>query len=83
MNQEFCVYVLFSPNSGKHYTGFTTDLINRFHSHNTFSNKGFTIRYRPWLVIHIEVFDNKKSALQREKWLKTGSGRDFIKSISN
>ncbi|WP_460543578.1 GIY-YIG nuclease family protein [Echinicola sediminis] len=74
MEQLFTVYVLFSPSSGKTYTGMTTDLINRFHSHNTFAKKGFTIRYRPWMVIHVEFFYAQASALKREKELKTGKG---------
>nr|WP_246581604.1 hypothetical protein [Echinicola shivajiensis] len=34
----------------------TSDLINRFHSHNSFAKKGFTFRYRPWIVIHTEKY---------------------------
>ncbi|MGV8915687.1 MAG: GIY-YIG nuclease family protein [Kaistella sp.] len=45
---EFVVYILYSKTHQKRYVGFTSDLISRFHSHNTFSKKGFTIRYRPW-----------------------------------
>jgi putative endonuclease len=82
MQTDDCVYILLSPNSGKHYTGFTSDLINRFHSHNQYSKSGFTNRYRPWVVIHVEIFDNKNEAMQREKWLKTGTGRDYVKSLS-
>ncbi|MDF2157922.1 GIY-YIG nuclease family protein [Algoriphagus sp. CAU 1675] len=76
---QFVVYVLFSKQSGKTYTGMTTDLITRFHFHNAKSNKGFTIRYRPWIVIHVEFFLEKSVAAKREKELKTGKGRDWIR----
>jgi putative endonuclease len=76
---EFVVYILYSPSSGKTYTGMTSDLITRFHFHNSRSNKGFTLRYRPWIVAHVEFFQNKSEALQREKILKSGTGRDWVR----
>jgi len=78
---EFVVYILFSRSHNTTYTGFTSDLISRFKSHNEISKKGYTTRYRPWEVIHLEFFTDKKSAMNREKYLKTGSGRDFIKTL--
>jgi putative endonuclease len=75
----FVVYILYSTSSGRTYTGMTSDLITRFHFHNSKSTKGFTLRYRPWTVIHVEFFGRKSDALQREKELKTGSGREWVK----
>ncbi|AGA79650.1 MULTISPECIES: GIY-YIG nuclease family protein [Echinicola] len=79
MTPLFSVYVLFSPSYGKTYTGMTSDLINRFHSHNSFAKKGFTVKYRPWIMIHVEYFHHKSNALRREKELKSGKGREWIK----
>lgn len=59
----------------------TSDLITRFHFHNSKSTKGFTIRFRPWTVIHVEFFEHKSAALKREKELKSGKGREWIKQI--
>jgi putative endonuclease len=77
---KFTVYILFSQNYAKHYTGFTSDLDNRMRSHNGFG-KGWTARYRPWKLIFTQSFETKKEAMEYEKWLKTGVGRDFIKTI--
>jgi putative endonuclease len=77
--EEHVVYILFSPSTGKTYIGMTSDLITRFHFHNHKSTKGYTIRHRPWIVIHVEFFQAKKEALKREKELKSGKGRDWIK----
>jgi putative endonuclease len=52
-------------------------LISRFKSHNELGKKGFTIRYRPWQVIYIEFFNTKKEAMNREKFLKSGKGREW------
>ena len=79
---EFVVYILYSKKFDKSYIGFTSDLISRFHSHNQFSNKGYTVKFRPWKVAHVEFFHFKKDAIAREKILKSGVGREWIgKSI--
>ena len=77
---KFTVYVLFSEKHNKHYTGYTSDLEQRMLSHNELG-KGWTASYRPWKLIYTKEFDNKKEAIQYEKWLKSGVGRDFIKSL--
>ena len=74
----FSVYVLFSPSHNKIYIGYTSDLEKRLLSHNHLSPKGYTKRYRPWMLIHTEVFNTKLEAIKREKELKSGRGRKFI-----
>ncbi|MEM6515006.1 MAG: hypothetical protein AAF688_02405 [Bacteroidota bacterium] len=39
------------------------------------ATKGWTVRYRPWIVAHVEFYGNRKTALARERWFKTGAGR--------
>jgi putative endonuclease len=78
--QEYVVYILKSLSSDKHYVGYTQNLISRFKSHNELSRKGYTVRYRPWRVIYIEFFNNKKGAMSREKFLKSGKGREWMKN---
>jgi putative endonuclease len=77
----YTVYVLFSERSGKHYVGFTGNLKLRLLSHNELSGKDWTKRYRPWKLIHAEEFATKTEAMSREKWLKSGVGRAFIKLL--
>ena len=78
---DYGVYVLFSEKYNTTYVGYTSHLISRFKSHNELATKGHTIKYRPWVVIHNEFYSDKKSAMVREKHLKTGAGRDFIRSL--
>lgn len=47
----YVVYVLYSERYSKIYIGYTSDLIDRFHSHNQFAAKGYTVHYRPWEVV--------------------------------
>ena len=79
--EEFVVYILFSKDYDKTYVGFTSNLIERFKSHNYLSKKGYTIKFRPWQVIYVEFFTTKSEALKKEKLLKSGKGREFIKEI--
>ena len=77
----FSVYVLYSEAHKKHYTGFSSDFESRLLSHDELGSKDWSVHYRPWTVILCEKFPTKQEAMQREKWLKTGVGRDFIKSL--
>ena len=81
---EYYVYVLFSPEFNQIYIGFSTDVKGRLLSHNEFATKGWTIRYRPWVLVHHEAYPTKKQALGREKELKSAKGRQWIrKNILN
>ena len=77
----FTVYVLYSREFEKIYIGFTSDIELRFKSHNELATKGWTIRYRPWIILYTEEFITKAEAMKREKQLKSGSGREFIWSL--
>jgi putative endonuclease len=74
----YIVYVLYSSQYRKIYIGFTTNLQERLLSHNELGKKGWTVRFRPWKLIHTEHFDTKAEALLREKELKGAKGRDWI-----
>ena len=74
----YTVYVLHSPKFNKIYIGHTSDLDGRIRSHNALATKGFTVRYRPWILVHTEIFDTKALAMKREKALKTAGGRQWI-----
>ena len=74
----YAVYVLYSIEWEKIYVGYTSNLIARFHSHNHLGS-GWTKRYRPWMVVHLEFFKTKTDARKREKELKSHQGREFIR----
>jgi putative endonuclease len=77
----FYVYILQSQFSGKRYIGQTDDLNRRIIEHNTKSHNArkFTSKHAgPWILIHSECFDTRTQAMNREKWLKSGIGRNWI-----
>ena len=76
------VYVLKSQKDGRLYVGMTQDLEKRLKEHNlgrTKSTKG----YRPWTVIHEEVYQDREAARKREKYLKSGYGKQWLKNKYN
>jgi putative endonuclease len=78
--EEFVVYVLYSESGDRLYIGYSANSVERFYWHNSRSRKGFTTRYRPWKMIHLEVFYTKKEAMLREKQLKGGQGRAWLRT---
>lgn len=72
-------YVYFLENKDKaHYVGCTNDLKDRFQRHN----KGYVLAtkdLKPWKLIAYFAFNDEKVAFRFEKYMKTGSGREFIK----
>ncbi len=77
----YIVYVLYSEKYDKIYIGYTSNLEQRLLSHNELGTKGYTLKYRPWKVIHQEVFPTKAEAMKREKQLKSAQGRVFIRQL--
>ena len=77
----FTAYILHSKEYDKIYIGYTSNLEERFKSHNELGKKGWTIKFRPWEILHTEEYETKKAALEREKQLKGGQGRKWIREI--
>ncbi len=79
----YTVYALYSENHQKIYIGYTSNLEARYLSHNQLATTGWTVKYRPWEIVHSEIFQSKSEAMKREKELKSAKGRQFIWSIIN
>jgi len=78
----FVVYILKSKIARKSYVGFTNNIERRLREHNS-GNHFYTKRYKPWEIIHKEEFENFEKAIKREKFLKSTSGRRFLKKLFN
>ncbi len=75
----FYTYVLQSIKDGKFYTGYTCDLRKRVNEHN--SNKVFSTKSRgPFRLIYYESCINKDDAKAREKYIKSGMGKRYLKN---
>jgi len=78
----FYVYALYNKTAHKTYIGQTEDLGRRLRQHNEHEFIGFTSRYQgEWVLIYKESAATRSDALIREKQLKSGNGRAFIKTF--
>lgn len=77
----FTVYVLKSIRNGKRYVGYTgKDAYVRLCEHNGGSYT-FTRHNRPFVLCYIEHYDIKTEAIKRERFLKSGKGREFLDNV--
>ncbi len=75
----FYTYVLRSERSNEMYTGFTKDLRKRFREH--VENKVASTKGRgPFVIIYYEACMNINDAVARERYLKTGMGKRYLKN---
>ncbi len=78
----FFVYLRKCQTSGTFYTGQTDNLERRLLEHNnTSKGKKYTSKKGPWKLIYSEEYDTRAKAMQREKFLKSGQGREFLKKV--
>ena len=71
------VYLLRSINYTEHiYVGKSRNLKKRLYNHNCGTTE-HTAKYAPWNLITYICFTDKMKAIEFEKYLKSGSGREF------
>jgi len=75
----YYVYVLLSKKDYRWYTGYSADLKKRFAEHNNGENES-TRKRRPFELIYYEASSDEKDAKAREKFLKTGMGKRYIRN---
>ena len=76
----YYIYVLRSLRDNKLYTGYNSNLKQRFEEH-TKGKIEVTKHRRPFILIYYEAFLNKQDVTAREKFLKTQWGRNFLRRI--
>ncbi len=74
----YYVYILRSLKDGKFYIGLTKDLKRRLKDHNNKESRSTKPRV-PFVLIYYEAFLHLEDAKRREKFFKTGWGRNYIK----
>ena len=73
------VYILTSDaNDEMHYSGVTRDLKTRLLEHNR-GKCPHTAKHKPWKIETAVAFRSEAKARSFERYLKTGSGREFAR----
>jgi putative endonuclease len=78
---EYYVYAIQSQKDGRIYVGMSENVELRIITHNNgrvFSTKGFL----PWLLIYKEFVGERKNARVKEKYYKSGCGKEFLKRLA-
>jgi len=79
----YYVYVLLSGVDGNFYTGYTNNIQARVKLHNE-GKVSSTKNRRPIKLIYWEGCINQQDATRREKYLKSGNGKIYLKNrLSN
>jgi len=76
----YYVYVLFNIKDKGIYTGFTDNLSRRIKEHQRGLVESTKDR-QPLKLLYFEGYLDKKSAMSREKYLKTGWGRNYLQKV--
>lgn len=75
MKLPYAVYIL-KCSDNTYYTGYTTHIENRLKAHNN-KEVHYTKSRLPIQLVNLIQFENKQSAYDFERYLKTGSGIAF------
>ena len=79
----YYVYVLLSEKDNQFYTGYTFNIRKRVTSHNG-GKVASTKNRRPLKLIYFEGCINQQDASRREKYLKSGNGKIYLRNrLSN
>ena len=85
MHEQSYIYIMTNFRNTTLYIGVTNNLIRRVYEHKNKMIDGFTKRYNLNKVIYYEIFNDIKTAIEREKQLKNFSRQkkiDLIKSMN-
>jgi putative endonuclease len=74
------VYAIKSELNGTIYVGMALDAEKRLKEHNS-GKSFFTKRFRPWKIIYKEQQPDWATARKREKYFKSGVGKEYLKTL--
>jgi putative endonuclease len=74
----FTTYVIRSRSTGRLYTGSTSDMEQRLEQHNAGLTRS-TRNRGPWDLVYKEEAQTRAEAVARERFFKTGAGREELK----
>lgn len=75
----YYIYILENKNDKSWYIGYSSNLRRRIRDHLFGKGCKTTSKKNGWQLIYYEAYLIKKDAMKREVFLKSGSGRRYIK----
>ena len=77
------VYIMTNKNNTSLYVGVTNNLVRRVWEHKNEILKGFTSQYDLHKLVYFETYEDEKTAIEREKYLKKCYRVTKMKLITN
>ena len=74
------VYAIYDRKLNEIYVGMTNNLNRRLSEHER-GQSFYTRKFTEIILIHKEEVDNYKEGRKREKYLKSGCGKEFLKTL--
>ena len=74
---ESIVCYIINTHYGTFYTGITNNLIRRWKEHKA-GKSSYLRKFKPKEVVHIEVFDNRKLAAKKERYIKKIGAKKYL-----
>ncbi len=78
--EMYYVYVLKSLLNQRLYTGYSNNVEKRLEQHNSGKTK-YTSHTGPYKLVYKETYSTRLEAARRERFLKSGKGRAFLKEV--
>ena len=75
----YWTYLLENQNDKSWYIGYTSNLKQRITDHQAGMGSKTTSQKDNWKLIYCEGYVDKEDAMGRERYLKSGSGRTYLK----
>ena len=76
----YLVYAIKSLVQNYVYVGMTNNLERRLKQHNNGENRS-TKAYQPFVLVLSEIYETRVDARNRERYLKSGAGKEHLKSL--
>jgi predicted GIY-YIG superfamily endonuclease len=75
----FKVFVLYSYAHDQLFVGYTASLTDYMITMNVMESDNPLYQFRPWTLIHMELFTSEDEAMIREGFLKKEMGQDYVR----
>jgi putative endonuclease len=76
---SYKVFVLYSNIHDRLFVGYTTSLTDYMITMNVMESDNPLYEFRPWTLIHMELFVHEEEALIRDGFLKQEIGQNYIR----
>ena len=73
------VFVLYSHSHDKIFVGYTTSLTDYMIAMNILESENPLFQFRPWTLVHMELFVSEDEAMVREGFLKRNIGQEYVR----